>query len=123
MPDDDQGEFNVNVRLPRGTSYHAHRRIRQADREGDPGVAGPAAACSSQVGTGNANFNITMTPLEERTISQQEMMRRVRGDAAQVPGRPRSACQAGPTSRAPRPAAAAAAAVAAAAAAEAAAIG
>src|SRR5262249_34928154 len=28
------------------------------------------------VGTGNANFNITMTPLEERDISQQEMMRR-----------------------------------------------
>ncbi len=30
------------------------------------------------VGNGQSNFNITMTPLEERKISQQEMMRRVR---------------------------------------------
>ena len=30
------------------------------------------------VGNGKGNFNITMTPLEERTTSQQEMMRRVR---------------------------------------------
>ena len=25
VPDDDQGEFSVNLRLPRGTSYRAHR--------------------------------------------------------------------------------------------------
>ena len=29
----------VNVRLPRGTSLPAHRRIRQADRAGDPGAS------------------------------------------------------------------------------------
>ena len=87
VPDDDQGEFSVNVRLPRGTSYPAHRRVRQADREGDPRAAGPASRAATNVNPGSASFNVTMMPLEERKISQQELMMRARGDAAQVPGR------------------------------------
>ena len=39
------------------------------------------------VNSGFASFNITMVPLEERTISQQQLMIAGAPDAAQVPGR------------------------------------
>ena len=122
VPDDDQGEFTINVRLPRGTSYaRTEEFIKPIEKEI---LALPYLSRVQQyVGNGQGNFNITMTPLEERNVSQQEMMRRVRGDAAQVPGGARrSASPAARTSPAPRRAAIrAAAAVAAAAAAAAAA--
>jgi hydrophobic/amphiphilic exporter-1 (mainly G- bacteria), HAE1 family len=77
VPDDDQGEFTVNVRLPRGTSYPRTEEFAKPIEQEI--LALPHLSRVQQfVGTGNANFNITMTPLEERDISQQEMMRRVR---------------------------------------------
>ena len=52
MPDDDQGEFSVNVRLPRGTSYQRTEEfIKPIEKE----VLGAAGACSrvmQNVGTG-----------------------------------------------------------------------
>src|SRR4029077_6074733 len=77
VPDDDQGEFNVNVRLPRGTSYaRTEEFIKPIEKEI---LALPfLSRVQQQVGNGQSNFNITMTPLEERNISQQDMMRRVR---------------------------------------------
>jgi hydrophobic/amphiphilic exporter-1 (mainly G- bacteria), HAE1 family len=77
VPDDDQGEFTVNVRLPRGTSY-ARTEEFAAPIEKEILALPHLSRVQQFVGTGNANFNITMTPLEERDISQQEMMRRVR---------------------------------------------
>src|SRR5207249_3994999 len=73
VPDDDQGEFNVNVRLPRGTSYaRTEEFIKPIEKEV---LALPALHRVTQsVGGGNANFNIMMTPLEERKISQQQLM-------------------------------------------------
>src|SRR5262249_58598994 len=78
VPDDDQGEFTVNVRLPRGTSYpRTEEFVKPVEQEI---LALPHLSRVQEfVGTGNANFNITMTPLEERDISQQEMMRRCCG--------------------------------------------
>ena len=92
MPDDDQGEFSVNVRLPRGTSYaRTEEFVKPIEKEmlalrvrRDP--TGEFSRVQQYVGNGNGNFNITMKPLEERTMSQQEMMRRMRAHAAQVPG-------------------------------------
>jgi hydrophobic/amphiphilic exporter-1 (mainly G- bacteria), HAE1 family len=77
VPDDDQGEFNINVRLPRGTSYpRTEEFIKPIEKEI---LALPfMSRVQQQVGAGQSNFNITMTPLEERSISQQDMMRRVR---------------------------------------------
>ena len=77
VPDDDQGEFSVNVRLPRGTSYaRTEEFIKPIEKDI---LALPDLSRVQQfVNAGYGNFNITMTPLEERTISQQEMMRRVR---------------------------------------------
>src|SRR4029453_12130531 len=73
VPDDDQGEFSINVRLPRGTSYaRTEEFIKPIEKEI---LALPALHRVTQnVGGGNANFNIMMTPLEERKISQQQLM-------------------------------------------------
>src|SRR6185436_11744103 len=77
VPDDDQGEFSVNVRLPRGTSYQRTEEfIAPIEKEV---LALPALSrVMENVGGGNAGFNITMVPLEERKISQQELMIRTR---------------------------------------------
>src|SRR5262245_34986140 len=77
VPDDDQGEFSVNVRLPRGTSYQRTEEfIAPIEKEV---LALPALSRVMQnVGSGNGSFNITMVPLAERKISQQELMIRAR---------------------------------------------
>src|SRR5262245_55928929 len=73
VPDDDQGEFSINIRLPRGTSYQRTEEfIKPIEKDV---LALPALERVMQnVNAGFANFNIMMTPLEERKISQQELM-------------------------------------------------
>jgi hydrophobic/amphiphilic exporter-1 (mainly G- bacteria), HAE1 family len=73
VPDDDQGEFSINVRLPRGTSYpRTEEFIKPIEKEV---LALPALQRVMQnVNSGFASFNITMVPLEERKISQQQLM-------------------------------------------------
>src|SRR5207247_295039 len=73
VPDDDQGEFSINVRLPRGTSYQRTEEfIKPIEKEI---LALPALQRVTQnVGSGNGSFNIMMMPLEERKISQQQLM-------------------------------------------------
>src|SRR5436309_696882 len=69
VPDDDQGEFSINVRLPRGTSYQRTEEfIKPIEKEV---LAFPALERVMQnVNPGWVNFNITMVPLEDRKISQ-----------------------------------------------------
>jgi HAE1 family hydrophobic/amphiphilic exporter-1 len=73
VPDDDQGEFSINVRLPRGTSYlRTEEFIQPIEKDV---LALPALQRVMQnVNSGFASFNITMLPLEERKISQQQLM-------------------------------------------------
>src|SRR6188768_2804838 len=73
VPDDDQGEFSINVRLPRGTSYQRTEEfIKPIEKEV---LALPALQRVIQnINSGFANFNIMMVPLEERKVSQQELM-------------------------------------------------
>jgi HAE1 family hydrophobic/amphiphilic exporter-1 len=77
VPDDDQSEFSVNVKLPSGTSYPRTEEY-MADMERDltrlPGVA----LIFTNVNAGNANFYVGLKPLEQRSQSQQEVMRRAR---------------------------------------------
>jgi len=77
VPDDDQGEFSINVRLPRGTSYQRTEEfVKPIEKEV---LALPALQRVMQnVNAGWVNFNIMMVPLEERKISQQELMIRAR---------------------------------------------
>jgi HAE1 family hydrophobic/amphiphilic exporter-1 len=73
VPDDDQGEFSINVRLPRGTSYQRTEEfIAPIEREilGLPHLQ----RVMQNVNSGFASFNIMMVPLEERTTSQQALM-------------------------------------------------
>jgi hydrophobic/amphiphilic exporter-1 (mainly G- bacteria), HAE1 family len=73
VPDDDQGEFSVNVRLPRGTSYQRTEEfIKPIEKEvlALPGLQ----RVMQNINSGFANFNIMMVPLEERDFSQQQLM-------------------------------------------------
>ena len=73
VPDDDQGEFSINVRLPRGTSYpRTEEFIKPIEKDV---LALPALQRVMQnVNSGSASFNIMMVPLEERKVSQQQLM-------------------------------------------------
>src|SRR5258707_5541568 len=73
VPDDDKGEFNITFRLPRGTSYaRTEEFIKPIEKDV---LALPALQRVMQnVNSGFASFNITMVPLEERKISQQQLM-------------------------------------------------
>ncbi len=73
VPDDDQGEFSVIVRLPRGTSYQRTEEfIRPIEKEilGLPHLQ----RVMQNVNSGFASFNIMMVPLEQRKLSQQQLM-------------------------------------------------
>ena len=85
VPDDDQGEFNINVRLPRGTSYpRTEEFIKPIEKEI---LALPyLSRVQQQVGAGQSNFNITMTPLEERERLAAGHDAPGARHAAQVPG-------------------------------------
>ena len=78
VPDDDQSEFSVNLRLPRGTSFQRTKdyvtNVENELRSLGPEVQTILASVSS----GSANYYVGMTPLESRDVSQQELMRRAR---------------------------------------------
>ncbi len=75
VPDDDQSEFSVNVRLPRGTSFQRtldyatpiEGEIRQA-------LGTDVVSIMTSIDPGGANYWIQLTPLEERQRSQQTLM-------------------------------------------------
>src|SRR5689334_6057086 len=77
VPDDDQGEFNVNVRLPRGTSY---QRTEEYAQPIEKEIIALPALRRVRVGVnpGSASFGVSMVDLEERNISQQELIIRTR---------------------------------------------
>jgi hydrophobic/amphiphilic exporter-1 (mainly G- bacteria), HAE1 family len=77
VPDDDQSEFSINIRLPQGTNFKRTdeyvRPIEEAVRK-----MREVQTVFSNVNTGNANIYIGLTPLEERSVSQQELIRETR---------------------------------------------
>src|SRR5262245_23366366 len=77
VPDDDQGEFNVNVMMPRGIRYQ--RTGEDAQTIENEIIARPALR-RVRVGVNpvSASFGVSMVDLEERNISQQELMIRTR---------------------------------------------
>ncbi|PYS43227.1 MAG: AcrB/AcrD/AcrF family protein [Acidobacteria bacterium] len=77
VPDDDQGEFNVELGLPRGTSLQRTAEYFQ-DAEDMVRKLPEVQTVFTTINNGQENLFIGMTPLETRKISQQEMMRRVR---------------------------------------------
>ena len=77
VPDDDQGEFNINVNLPKGTSLD---RTVQYTKDIEDKVRNlpEVQTVFTNVSPGQANYFVGMTPLESRKLSQQDLMRRAR---------------------------------------------
>jgi len=84
VPDDDQGEFTVSVRLPTGTSYaRTEQFVQPIEQEmlalnSTPGCNGCVDRMLISTNAGSASYQVVMTPLEERTVSQQDLMRQTR---------------------------------------------
>ena len=77
VPEDDQGEFNVSVNLPRGTTL---QRTEEYTRDIEPLLLGldNVQTVFTNIQPNQANYLVGLTPLEEREISQQDMIREVR---------------------------------------------
>jgi HAE1 family hydrophobic/amphiphilic exporter-1 len=75
VPDDDQSEFSVNLRLPRGTSFDRTMEY-MAPIEGElrAALGDNLAAMMASIQNGSGNYSIQLTPIEEREQSQQQLM-------------------------------------------------
>src|SRR5262245_21508143 len=76
-PDDDQGEFNISINLPRGTSLDRTLEYVK-DVEDTVRKLPEVQTVFTSIQPGNANYFVGMTPLDNRKLSQQELMRRTR---------------------------------------------
>jgi HAE1 family hydrophobic/amphiphilic exporter-1 len=75
VPDDDQSEFSVNLRLPRGTSYERTLEyMTPIEGELRKALGTNVAAMMTSIQNGSGNYSVQLTPIEERTQSQQELM-------------------------------------------------
>jgi HAE1 family hydrophobic/amphiphilic exporter-1 len=77
VPEDDQGEFTVNINLPPGTAF---QQTEEYVRDVEPMLRNhpQVQTVFTNIQTGGANYFVGMIPLEERDVSQQEVMREVR---------------------------------------------
>ena len=75
VPDDDQSEFSVNLRLPRGTSYdRTLEYMTPIEGELRAALGDNLAAMMTSIQNGSGNYSIQLTPIEQREQSQQELM-------------------------------------------------
>jgi len=74
VPEDDQGEFNVSVNLPTGTSF---QRTEEYFKDLEPMLRKLPAVQTvfTNVNAGQANFFVGMIPLEDRELSYIEKIR------------------------------------------------
>ena len=77
VPDDDQSEYSINVNLPRGTSFARTNEYLLPVEEEIRNLP-EVATVFATINTANANFYVQLTPLEERTVSQQDLIRQAR---------------------------------------------
>jgi HAE1 family hydrophobic/amphiphilic exporter-1 len=85
LPVDDQSQFEANIRLPEGSTLSATSALAEriaADIRKLPGVTDTLVTIGSgqQQIVNLANIYIKMTPVEERSVSQQDLTTRVRND-------------------------------------------
>jgi Cation/multidrug efflux pump len=78
VPEDDQGEFNVSVNLPTGTSF---QRTEEYFKDLEPMLRKLPAVQTvfTNVNSGQANFFVGMIPLEDRELSYIDKIRSVIG--------------------------------------------
>jgi hydrophobic/amphiphilic exporter-1 (mainly G- bacteria), HAE1 family len=77
VPDDDQSEYSVNIRLPQGTNFQRTDQYVQPIEQ-EIRKFPEVRTVYTTVNAGNANFYVGLSPLNERKISQQELIRRAR---------------------------------------------
>jgi HAE1 family hydrophobic/amphiphilic exporter-1 len=85
LPVDDQSQFEVNVRTPEGSTLSSTSALAErvaADVRKLPGVTDTLVTIGSgqQQIVNLANIYIKMTPVDERSVSQQDLMIRVRNE-------------------------------------------
>ncbi len=85
LPVDDQSQFEVNVRLPEGATLSTTSALAErmaADLRKLPGVTDTLVTIGSgqQQIVNLANIYIKMSPVEERSVSQQDLMLRARSE-------------------------------------------
>jgi HAE1 family hydrophobic/amphiphilic exporter-1 len=74
VPDDDQSEFSINVRLPRGTSFPRTVEYMEAVEKEVRSLPEVASVMASVFGN-SGNYYVQLTPLDKRKQSQQDLMR------------------------------------------------
>ena len=76
VPDDDQSEFSVNMRLPRGTSFaRTLEYMEPVEGEIRDALGTDLESLMASIQTGSSNYSVQLTPIEARDRSQQELMR------------------------------------------------
>jgi HAE1 family hydrophobic/amphiphilic exporter-1 len=84
VPEDDQSEFSVNVSLPMGTNFQRTDEYVRPIEEGLRKLP-EVKTVFTTVNPGRANFYIALTPLEDRDISQKELIREARNFLRKFP--------------------------------------
>jgi HAE1 family hydrophobic/amphiphilic exporter-1 len=85
LPVDDQAQFEINVRAPEGSTLSATSSLAErmaADVRKLPGVTDTLVTIGSgqQQLVNTANIYVKMSPIEERSVSQQDLMLRSRNE-------------------------------------------
>jgi HAE1 family hydrophobic/amphiphilic exporter-1 len=77
VPEDDQSEFTVSVNLPRGTTL---QRTEEYVRDIEPMLLQQqhVQTVFTNIQPNQGNYLVGLVPIEERDVSQQDMIRRVR---------------------------------------------
>ncbi len=75
VPDDDQSEFSVNLRLPRGTSFERTLEyMTPIEGELRAALGTNLQSMMTSIQNGSGNYSIQLTPIEQRSQSQQQLM-------------------------------------------------
>lgn len=75
VPDDDQSEFSVNLRLPRGTSFNRTLEyMTPIEGELRTALGDNLDAMLVSIQNGSGNYSVQLTPIEARKQSQQQLM-------------------------------------------------
>ncbi len=75
VPDDDQSEFSVNLRLPRGTSFdRTLEYMTPIEGELRTALGKNLESMMTSIQNGSGNYSVQLTPLEQRDQSQQQLM-------------------------------------------------
>src|SRR4051794_32527680 len=75
VPDDDQSEFSINLRLPRGTSFdRTLEYMTPIEGELRQALGTNLDSMMTSIQNGSGNYSVQLTPIEERTQSQQQLM-------------------------------------------------